>query len=64
MTTLSTSLRFNRSPALRLVALLALSATLTACGSAPKLQATAPAYTVPFELTKSFRGPVLTIGDV
>ena len=66
MTILSTALRINKTPALRLVALVALSATLTACGSAPKVQAepSAPAYTAPFELTKSFRGPVLTIGDV
>jgi len=65
MTTLSTTFRIKRTPALRLVALLALSATLTACGSAPKVsEPTAPAYTAPFELTKSFRGPVLTVGDV
>ncbi len=67
MKTLSTSLRFNKAPALRLVALVALSATLTACGSSPKVQPvepTTPAYTAPFELTKSFRGPVLTIDDV
>jgi len=67
MTTLSKSLRTNRKPALRVLALIALSAALTACGSTPKVQPaepTAPSYTTHFELTKSTRGPVLTINDV
>ena len=67
MTTLSTAIRFNRTPALRLVALLALSATLTACGSNPKsqpIETAAPVNSSPFELTTSSRGPVLTIQDV
>ncbi|MEE9335451.1 MAG: OmpA family protein [Granulosicoccaceae bacterium] len=64
MTTRSTALRLNRTSALRLVALVALSATLTACGSAPKVEPATPAYAAHFELTKSSRGPVLTINDV
>lgn len=64
MTFQSIVIRITPTPILRIVAVLAVGASLTACGGTPKVEPVETTAPAPFELTSSARGPVLTIQDV